>query len=198
MAHACALALSVPLAILLVEPGRIAKFFVKIYVGIFRGVPTLLQLLFVWNVLPQLFPVFREAWFSPFLAAWVALTLNEVAYQIEINRAALQAIPSGQKEAGYASGLTRFQTYRLIIVPQTVRVALPPTMNEFITLLKTTSLASVISFRELMTVSSQSAAVSFKFLEYYSVAVVYYLVIVTALTTIQGILERRMTWAIIR
>ena len=79
--------------------------------------------------------------------------------------------------------------------PQALRVAIPPTANEFINLLKVTSLASVISLRELLTVTNQAVASSFRFVEYYSAALVYYLVIVGVLTFLQGRLERRLAWS---
>jgi len=193
-AHAAAIVLATPMALVLERPSGLAKRLVRLYVGIFRGAPTLLQLLFVWNVLPQISPVFREPWFTPFLAAWIALTLNEAAYQVEINRSALGAVDREQSQAAAALGLTRLQTYVHVVFPQAYRVGLPPTVNEFISLLKATSLASVISFQELMTTTSQAVATTFQFLEYYSVALVYYLTIVYILMWIQGRLEARMRW----
>lgn len=194
-AHALAIALATPLAILSNRNRGPAAVAVKLYVGVFRGIPTLLQLLFIWNALPQFLPALQAPWFTPFLAALVALTLNEAAYQTEINRAALRSIDPGQKAAGLALGLTRRQVFLHIVAPQALRVAIPPTANEFINLLKVTSLASVISLRELLTVTNQAVASSFRFVEYYSVALVYYLVIVGALTYVQSRLERRLTWS---
>ena len=165
------------------------------YVGVFRAIPTLLQLLFVWNALPQIFPIFNQPWFTPFLAALVALSLNEAAYQVEINRSALQSVDRGQYAAGLALGLNRYQIFRYIMLPQALRVAIPPTANEFITMLKLTSLASVVSLRELMTVTSQSVATTFQFTEYYAAALVYYLVMVYALTWLQSRLERKFSWS---
>ncbi len=194
-AHATAILMAVPMAIVLNGPPTILRKFVGAYVGFFRAAPTLLQLLFVWNALPQFFPVFREEWFTPFFAAWIALTLNESAYQVEINRAALKAVDQGQMAAGQALGLKRSHIYRYIIVPQALRVAVPPTMNEFITLLKLTSLASVISLQELMTVTQINVARTFQFSEYYAVALVYYLVMVYSLMGMQTRIERRFAWS---
>ena len=153
------------------------------------------MLLFVWNGLPQISPIFRETWFSPFIAALLALTLNEAAYQVEINRAALSAIDDGQFQAGAALGLRRPQVFFLIVVPQALRVALPPTVNEFITLLKTASLASVISLAELMAVTQQSVASTFRYAEFYAVASIYYLAMVYGLMFLQKRVERRFAWA---
>ena len=87
------------------------------------------------------------------------------------------------------------QVFRLIVVPQALRIALPPTVNEFITLLKTTSLASVISLTELMAVTQQAVASTFRYAEFYAVAALYYLVMVLALMAVQARVERRFAWA---
>jgi His/Glu/Gln/Arg/opine family amino acid ABC transporter permease subunit len=164
------------------------------YVWLFRAIPTLLQLLFVWNALPQLIPSLRESWFSPFLAAFVALAVNESAYMAEIIRSGIASVDRGQTLAGKTLGLTDAQIFRLIVLPQMIRVVIPPTGNEFITLLKLTSLASVISLRELLTVTSQTVAVNFRFAELYSAATIWYLVIVSIFMVLQNQLERRYQW----
>lgn len=195
LAHAVAILISVPLAAVLRRPGTIWRWPIMAYVGVFRAMPTLLLLLIVWNAAPQVIPAQRDPWFTPFLAAFIALALNEAAYQIEINRSALAAVDEGQIAAGDALGLTRLQTYRLIVFPQAARTALPPTVNEFITLLKLTSLASVISLQELMTVTQITVARTFQFAEHYAAALVYYLLMVFALMAVQQRLERRFAWA---
>ena len=174
---------------------RSVRGFVAGYTWLFRATPTLLQLIFIWDALPQLWPIFARAWFTPFLAAWIALSLNEAAYMAEIIRAGLLSVDPGQEVAGRALGLTRRQILRRVIVPQAVRVVIPPTGNEFITLLKLTSLASVISLRELLTVAQQDTAVNFRFAEFYGAALVYYLVIVSAMMVVQWELERHFTWS---
>ncbi|GAA4133710.1 amino acid ABC transporter permease [Aminobacter aganoensis] len=194
LSHAVGIAISIPAALYISGPPSMLRGLTKVVLGVLRGAPTLLQLLFVWNALPQFFPIFREPWFSPFLAAWIALSLNEAAYQTEINRAALGAIDPGQQSAGTALGMTRFQILRFVTLPQAIRVALPPTANEFITLLKITSLASVISLSELMSVTSRAVATTFQFTEYYAAALVYYLVMVYVLIFLQARLERRLVW----
>ena len=165
-----------------------------VYSWFFRATPTLLQLLIVWDVLPQLWPVFTQNWFTPFLAAFIALALNEAAYMAEIIRAGLLAVDPGQELAGRAIGMRRWQILRRVVVPQAVRIVIPPTGNEFITLLKLTSLASVISVHELLTAAQVQASVSFKFAEVYGAALVYYLVIVSVLMFLQSRLERRFTF----
>jgi His/Glu/Gln/Arg/opine family amino acid ABC transporter permease subunit len=173
---------------------RVVRGIVFFYNWIFRATPTLLQLLFIWNALPLLWPVFAEGWFKPFIAALVALSLNEAAYMCEIIRAGLLSVDPGQELAGRALGMPRRKILRRVIVPQAVRIVIPPTGNEFITLLKLTSLASVISLQELLTSSEQLAAVQFNYLEAYSAAIVYYLVIVSILMLAQSRLERKFTW----
>ena len=149
----------------------------------------------MWNGLPQLWSVFTGNWFKAFLAAFIALTLNEAAYMSEIIRAGLMSVDPGQELAARALGMTRRQILRLVIVPQAIRIVIPPTGNEFITLLKLTSLASVISLHELLTASQELAAVKFQYPEAYLAALVYYLAIVSVLMAAQGRLERRYTWS---
>jgi polar amino acid transport system permease protein len=160
------------------------------YVWLFRGAPALLVLLFIWNGLPQLFPSFRGGWFTPFLAAFVALTLIQIAYLTEIFRSAFAAVGSGQREGAAALGLHRWQVFMLVVLPQALRVALPALVNEFISLLKATSLATIISLNELMTTTQFAIATSFQFLEWYSAALVYYMVLVSVLTGLQMRVER--------
>lgn len=194
LAHSVGILISIPAALALDGPSNPARATLRGVLSVFRGAPTLLQLLFVWNALPQFFPIFREEWFTPFFAAWIALSINEAAYQVEINRAALKSVDRGQYAAGHALGLSRWQIFRYVIMPQAARIAIPPTSNEFITLLKITSLASVISLQELMAVTSQTVSTTFQFSEYYAVALVYYLAMVYTLTWLQSGLERRLSW----
>ena len=179
--------------------GRTSRFrsvrsFVFFYNWIFRATPTLLQLLFIWNALPQLWSVFAGSWFKPFLAAYIGLSLNEAAYMAEIIRAGLLAVDPGQELASRALGMKRWQTLRRVVVPQAVRIVIPPTGNEFITLLKLTSLGFVISLHELLTASQVRAASDFRYVEAYTAATLYYLVIVSVLMVVQAQLERRFTW----
>jgi polar amino acid transport system permease protein len=173
---------------------RAVRGFVFVYNWLFRATPTLLQLLFVWDALPQIWPVFSGHWFTPFLAAFVALSLNEGAYMSEIIRSGLLSVDPGQELAGRALGMTRRQILRKVIVPQSVRIILPPTGNEFITLLKLTSLASAISVHELLTAAQEQASVAFRFAEVYAAALLYYLFMVSILMVLQSRLEKRFTW----
>jgi polar amino acid transport system permease protein len=173
---------------------RWVRGFVFFYNWLFRATPTLLQLLFIWDALPQIWPVFTGAWFTPFLAGWIALSLNEAAYMAEIIRAGLLSVDPGQEVAGRALGMTRRRILRRVVVPQAVRIAIPATGNEFITVLKLTSLASVISVHELLTAANEQASIKFQFAEVYLAALVYYLVIVSILMVLQSRLEKQFTW----
>ncbi|MBE7730259.1 ABC transporter substrate-binding protein/permease [Komagataeibacter sp. FXV3] len=195
LSHFTAIMISIPMALALNGRDSLLKMALKGYVSVFRGAPTLLQLLFIWNALPQFLPIFREAWFTPFLATWLSLSINESAYQVEINRAALGAVDKGQELAGDALAMSRRQVYRHVIFPQALRIALPPTINEFISLLKTTSLASVISLQELLAVTQIQVARTFEFTEYYAAALVYYLAMVFFFLFLQKRVERRFAWA---
>jgi amine acid ABC transporter, permease protein, 3-TM region, His/Glu/Gln/Arg/opine family len=165
-----------------------------IYNWLFRATPTLLQLFFIWYALPQIWTGFAASWFTPFMAALIALSLNEAAYMSEIIRAGLLSVDPGQELAGRALGMSRRQILRKVVVPQAVRIVIPPTGNEFITLLKLTSLASVISLHELLTAAQELASATFLYPETYLSALVYYLGIVSVLMVIQSRLEKRFTW----
>lgn len=173
------------------RPVRVAAW---VYVWIFRAVPTLVQLLFVWNALPQMIPALKGTWFSPFMAASIALALNEGAYAAEIIRGGMLSIDDGQKLAARALGLSPFRTFRRVIAPQLVRVIIPPMANDFITMLKITSLASVISLRELLTNTQLIISSTFAFAELYAAVAVWYLVIVSAFMVVQAVIERRYVW----
>ena len=164
------------------------------YNWLFRATPTLLQLFFIWYALPQIWSGFAQSWFTPFMAAWIALSLNEGAYMSEIIRAGLMSVDPGQELAGRALGMSRRRILRRVIVPQAVRIAIPPTGNEFITLLKLTSLASVISLHEILTASQELSVVKFQYTEPLLAALLYYLAIVSVLMVLQSRLERRFTF----
>ncbi len=194
VAMASAIAIGFFVALAALSPRRRFRSFAWLYNWIFRATPTLLQLYFIWYALPQISDVFAGNWFTPFIAAWLALSLNEAAYMSEIIRAGLLSVDPGQELAGRALGMTRRQILRKVIVPQAVRIVIPPTGNEFITLLKLTSLAFVISLHELLTAAQELSSATFQYTEPLVAALVYYLVIVSILMLIQSRLERRFTW----
>ncbi len=124
-----AFALCLPVAIGLSSKRAAVRWVLLAYVWLFRSAPMILVLLFIWNGLPQLFPIFRSSWFTPFLAAYIGMTLVGVAYNAEIMRAALGSLGAGQREAAAALGLTRFQAFRLVVLPQAMRIALSAWAN---------------------------------------------------------------------
>src|SRR4029077_7827586 len=135
-----------------------------------------------------------QSWFTPFIAAWVALSLNEAAYLSEIIRSGLMSVDPGQELAGRALGMSRRSIMRRVVVPQAIRIAIPPIGNEFITLLKLTSLAAIISLHELLGAALQLTSATFSYQAPLLAALVYYLVIVSILMALQSRLERRFTW----
>ncbi len=165
-----------------------------VYVWIFRAIPALLVLILIWNALPQVIPVMKEAWFTPYMAAFLGLTLLESALMAEILRSALGSIHPGQLQAARALGLKPWSAILRVLVPQMVRVAIPPTGNQFINMVKMTSLASVISLQELLYTAAQDVSRTFRYAEYYSAAAVYYLVLVSLFMLCQNWLERRYSW----
>lgn len=165
------------------------------YVWFFRAIPALLVLLIMWNALPQVIPALRGDWYSPFIAASIGLGLVEAAFMAEIIRSALNSVDDGQQLAGRALGMKPASVMAKITLPQAIRTALPPTGNEFIGLIKYSSLASVISLRELLTTAQVGVNITFRYAEYYLVAIIYYLVIVTIVTLIQSRVEKRFVWS---
>ena len=194
VAFAAGLVMGLAVALMRDSRIRVLRVVSWTYVWIFRGIPTLIQLFIVWSALPQLFPALREQWFSPFLASTIALAFNEAAYAAEILRGGLLSVDEGQRVAARALGMPPFSVFRRVIAPQLTRVTIPPMANDFITLLKITSLASVTSLRELMTNTQAAVSSLFRFAEWYFAAAIYYLVLVSIFMVGQAWLERRYVW----
>ena len=188
------LVLGLVLALMRSSSWRVLRAAAWAYIWIFRAIPTLVQLLFVWDALPQFVPAFKGDWFSAFLAAAIALSLNEAAYAAEIFRGGLLSIDEGQRLAARALGMSPARVFTKVIAPQLIRVTIPPLSNDFITMLKITSLASVISLQELLARTQTQIATTFRFVEYYSAAAIYYLVLVSIFMVIQAQIERRFVW----
>jgi His/Glu/Gln/Arg/opine family amino acid ABC transporter permease subunit len=164
------------------------------YVWVFRAIPTLVQLIFVWYALPQLFHELRGPGFTPFLAATLALSVNESAYAAEIIRGGLLSIDDGQRLAARALGMPPVSVFRRVIAPQLIRVITPTMANDFITMLKITSLAYVVSLQEILTNAQSQVSVSFRYAEWYGAAAIYYLVLVSIFMGVQSWFERRYAW----
>lgn len=174
---------------------RFGRAFGGLYVWFFRAIPTLLIFLVIWNAGPQIWPSLKQSWFTPFMACLIGMSIVEAAYMAEILRAALNSVEAGQEQAARALGIKPMKVLFRIKVPQAVKIAIPPSGNEFIAVLKYTSLASVISLQELMTIAQVNVSNTFRYAEYYSAAAVYYLAIVSLLMVAQTFLERRYRWA---
>jgi len=174
-----------------------------IYIWFFRGTPVLVQLL-VWFNLAFLYPhvsigvpfgpsfasANANALITPFLAAILGLGLNEGAYMAEIVRAGILSVEFGQSEAAQALGMTRGVTLRRIVLPQAMRVIIPPTGNETISMLKTSSLASVITVTELLYAVQLIYSVNFKTIPLLITASIWYLIVTSLLTIGQYYIER--------
>jgi polar amino acid transport system permease protein len=173
------------------------------YIWFFRGTPVLVQLFFWYNLallLPHLsvgIPFTHIQWVgttnqivSPFLAAILGLGLNEAAYMSEVVRAGIISVDHGQTEAAQALGMTRVGVMRRIVLPQAMRVILPPTGNETISMLKTSSLAYITTVAELFYVQTEISNANFSVVELLVVASIWYLVMTSILTFGQYYLER--------
>ena len=194
VAMAFGLALGLVVALLRASPWAPLRAVAWGYIWVFRAIPALVWLLFVWDALPQLLPVLKGDWFSAFAAAVIALSMNEAAYAAEVFRGGLLSIDEGQRLAARALGMSPSRVFTKVIAPQLIRVTIPPLSNDFITMLKLTSLASVISLQELLARTQTLVASTFRFVEYFSAAAIYYLVLVSIFMVIQAQLERRFVW----
>ena len=194
VAMAFGLALGLLVALLRASPWAPLRAVAWGYIWVFRAIPALVWLLFVWDALPQLVRAFKGDWFSAFAAATIALAMNEAAYAAEVFRGGLLSIDEGQRLAARALGMPPSRVFTKVIAPQLIRVTIPPLSNDFITMLKLTSLASVISLQELLARTQTLVASTFRFVEYFSAAAIYYLVLVSIFMVIQAQLERRFVW----
>ena len=162
--------------------------FVRFYVWIIRGTPLLVQLFLIFYGLPSIGIVL-----DAFPAALIGFTLNVGAYTSEIIRAVLSAVPKGQWEAAYSTGMTWAQAMRRIILPQAGRIAVPPLSNTFISLVKDTSLAAAITVPELFRAGQRIVATSYEPLILYIQVALIYLVVSSVLSTLQASLEKRLS-----
>lgn len=158
------------------------------YVSAIRGTPLLVQLFIVFYGLPSL-----DITIDPFPSAVIAFTLNVGAYASEIIRASILSIPKGQWEAGYTIGMTQSQAMKRIVLPQAARVSVPPLSNTFISLVKDTSLASLILVTELFRRAQEIAARTYDFMLIYVEAAILYWVICFLLSILQEFIERRLS-----
>ena len=183
------LLLAMILALVQVADIKGLKQFARFYVWIFRATPLMLQLFIIFFGLPSF-----GINFNGFTSAVVAFSLNLAAYNSEIIRSAIQAVPIGQSEAGYMIGLNYFQIMTRIVLPQAARVAFPPLFSSLIGLTKDTSLASTATVVEMMSVAKRIAAVYYEPFWMYMEAGFIYLMICTILTKLQSFMEKKLEW----
>jgi polar amino acid transport system permease protein len=203
LSMAIGIAIGVVLAIMRLSPNPLVSSASWIYIWVFRGTPVLVQILF-WGFISALYPKFslgipfgpQFVHFSannvitPFVAGMLALGLNEGAYMAEIVRAGIISVEEGQTEAAQSLGMTRLQSLRRIVLPQAMRVIIPPTGNETISMLKTTSLVSVIAVTELLYSVQLIYARTYQTIPLLIVASLWYLIVTSILSFGQYYLER--------
>jgi polar amino acid transport system permease protein len=200
---AIGIVIGVLLAVMRLSPNPLLSGASWLYIWFFRGTPVLVQILF-WGYISALYPQLSlgipfgpqfvhfsaNSVISPFVAGMLALGLNEGAYMAEIVRAGIISVEEGQTEAAQSLGMTRLQTMRRIVLPQAMRVIVPPTGNETISMLKTTSLVSVIAVTDLLYSVQLIYAVNYRTIPLLIVASIWYLIVTTILSFGQYYLER--------
>lgn len=190
--------LGLVLALMRMSGNPVLKVMSSVFIWFFRSVPLLVQLIFWFNIalfVPRIgigsYSVSTNDLVTGFVAAVLALVLHEAAYMAEIIRAGINSVGEGQTEAASALGMTPFQTLTSIVGPQAFRVILPPTSNQAISLLKATSLVSVIAAQDLMTQAQIIYTQTFLVIELLIVASLWYLALVSLASLAQSALERR-------
>jgi len=200
---AIGIALGIVLAVMRLSPNPLVSGASWVYIWFFRGTPVLVQIFF-WNFIGALYPRFAigiplgpqfthvdvASHITPFIAGMLALGLNEGAYMSEIVRAGIISVDEGQIEAGQSLGMTRLLTMRRIVLPQAMRVIIPPTGNETISMLKTTSLVSAIAVTELLYSAQVIYARTYDIIQLLIVASIWYLIVTTILSFGQYYVER--------
>lgn len=187
VSFALALLIAILAALIQFANVRGLKQLVRLYIWIFRGTPLLVQLYVVFYGLPGI-----GILIDPFPAAILVFALNEGAFSAETIRAALEAVPPGQLEAGYCAGMSYMQTMRRIILPQAMRTAFPPLSNSLIAMVKNTSLAANITVAEMFMVTQRIVARTYEALALYIEVALLYLMFSTALTLLQRFGERKL------
>jgi polar amino acid transport system permease protein len=204
IAMAIGIVFGIVLAVMRLSVNPLVSGFSWLYVWFFRGTPVLVQLLF-WYALSYVYPEltlgipFGPAFvhfnanvlITPFVAGVMGLALNEAAYMAEIVRAGIQSVDLGQTEAAQSLGMSRLMTLRRIVLPQAMRLIIPPTGNETISMLKTSSLASVVTVTELLLSVQNIYSRTYQTVPLLIVASLWYLIVTSVLTVGQYYVERR-------
>lgn len=189
VSFALSLVIGLILALIQVADIKVLKQIARLYIWIFRGTPLIVQLFIIFFGLPSVGIVL-----DAFPAAVLGFGMNLGAYNAEVFRSAIMAVPKGQTEAAYMIGLNYSQMLRRVVLPQSFPVAFPNLFNNLISLLKDTSLAASITVVELFTTAQQIAARTYEPFALYLEAAVIYLAFSTLLTWLQTYLEKKMVW----
>ncbi|KXU94000.1 ABC transporter permease [Caballeronia megalochromosomata] len=199
LAMSLGIALGVITAVMRLSSNPVLSSLSQGYVWLFRGTPVILQLLLWFNLalvfptigIPGVFALRTVDVMTPFLAALLGLGINQGAYTSEVVRAGLLSVDTGQYEAAKSIGMPRLQALRRIILPQAMRVIVPPIGNELVSMVKLTSLASVIQYAEMLHNAQNIYYANGRVIELLIVGAIWYLVVVTVLSFLQTRVERR-------
>lgn len=181
------LVIALAIALMRLSRVRIVSAVARFYISVIRGTPLLVQLFVIFYGLPSL-----GIKIDPWPSAIIAFALNVGGYAAEVIRAAILSVPKGQWEAGHTIGMSHALTLRRIILPQAARVSVPPLSNTFISLVKDTSLASLILVTELFRQAQKIATASSEFMLLYIEAALIYWLICLVLSSGQSVLEKRL------
>lgn len=184
---AIGLVIALGMALLRLSRRAVLRGIARFYISVIRGTPLLVQLFVIFYGLPAVGLVI-----DPFPAAVIAFSLNVGGYAAEVIRAAILSVPRGQWEAAHVVGLSPRKTLTRIILPQAARVSVPPLSNTFISLVKDSSLASLILVTELFRQAQNIAAFSYEFMAIYLEAALIYWLFCLVLSAGQGVIERRL------
>lgn len=173
---------------------KVCRAIAQIFVDVVRGVPMIVLAFFVFFGVPYFFKnvIGRNILLSALTAGTICLALNCGAYMAEIIRAGIQSVDKGQMEAARSLGLTYWKSMFRVVLPQAIRTMIPSIINQFIITLKDTSILSVIGFPELVNSAKNVVAITFKSFETWLIVGIMYLIIITALSKLAKVLERRL------
>lgn len=189
----CTLIFTLPLGIIVAilrnSKCKIISNTMKLYILLIRGTPMMLLIIFVYFAPYYLFKISYDR----FIAIVIALVINYAAYFSEIFRSGINSIPQGQKEAGYTLGFSKIQIFFYITLPQVIKRILPPTSNEVISLVKTTSLAQVIGLTEIFSLAQKQSSYNFSVIPLI-IAGIYYLILVFLISVIFNRVEKKLEY----
>ena len=188
LAFTCSITIGLIISLLGLQPNKIGRGINRIYVEVFRSIPVLVMLLWVYYGLPISLGIELDV----FAAGVVALALCDSAFEAEVFRGGIQSIAKGQVEAAHSMGLSQWQTMRYVILPQAIRRVLPPLGNQFVYMLKMSSLVSVIGLGELTRRATELNVREYRPLEIYTVLIIEYLLLILIASYLVRRMEKRL------